>query len=493
MEELKKAYADIIFETTKEAALKIMVAENKANRYKKEMIEAKEEALNMLIRFKSMADSKFAEIEILSLCQRRKIVELEAQVHKSEAVVNGLSSELKEVKDELQKLNEGKGDLQKKKHTRVQSLDKIIANRYAASNEDVSLDNQHVTSSSSLYYPCDSGCGPQTSLEGKDTTLHQLNMTCSSESGDALKKIACQTSSPNEKYSVDNYDLPSIIRRIKKPRLYRPGCTQRIHALERNQLIEKLSSSVHIANKSSRKKNKIGNTGQRKKNSSSSGGLLEKCHSFRVPCRKNGTRFRKPRTTLWTMKAPNETTPSNGERCGSPDKNITKSSEDPSVETEETNNRVLDFTPLLSFNTTNTDSELECAATGDEVLKVESDLRKQENQDAENLNMVEIPSTSSDTKDGDSSEMIAGDPAETVDDKFHKFTFRRKRKKISLSDLDKSTSLENNTLKKSACEMQRNDSGRPKSSLTVESCRDDRRLMLVARQLISLKDKKSWK
>ncbi|KAL5701989.1 hypothetical protein ACHQM5_027265 [Ranunculus cassubicifolius] len=116
----------------------------------------------------------------------------------------------------------------------------------------------------------------------------------------------------------------------------------------------------------------------------------------------------------------------NGERCGSPDKNITKSSEDPSVETEETNNRALDFTPLLSFNTTNTDSELECAATEDEVLKVESDLRKEENQDAENLNMVEIPSTSSDTKDGDSSEMIAGDLAETVDDKFqvihHRYT-----------------------------------------------------------------------
>ncbi|PIA40292.1 hypothetical protein AQUCO_02500170v1 [Aquilegia coerulea] len=58
MEALKKAYADIIFNTTKEATAKIMVVERRAYQYQKEMNEAKEEALNMLMRFKAMMDAK---------------------------------------------------------------------------------------------------------------------------------------------------------------------------------------------------------------------------------------------------------------------------------------------------------------------------------------------------------------------------------------------------------------------------------------------------
>lgn len=55
---LKKAYADIILNTAKEAAARIMVSERKAQRYQRELFAAKDESLRMLLRLKQMLDSK---------------------------------------------------------------------------------------------------------------------------------------------------------------------------------------------------------------------------------------------------------------------------------------------------------------------------------------------------------------------------------------------------------------------------------------------------
>ena len=55
---LKKAYADIILNTAKEAAARIMVSERKAIRYQRELFAAKEEALHMLLRLKQTLDAK---------------------------------------------------------------------------------------------------------------------------------------------------------------------------------------------------------------------------------------------------------------------------------------------------------------------------------------------------------------------------------------------------------------------------------------------------
>lgn len=55
---LKKAYADIILNTAKEAAARIMVSERKASRFQQELVSTKEEALQMLLRLKQMFDSK---------------------------------------------------------------------------------------------------------------------------------------------------------------------------------------------------------------------------------------------------------------------------------------------------------------------------------------------------------------------------------------------------------------------------------------------------
>ncbi|KAJ0723349.1 hypothetical protein HanPI659440_Chr08g0306921 [Helianthus annuus] len=55
---LKKAYADIILNTEKEAAKRIMVSERKAVRLEYELKIAKEDAVQMLMRVKQMMDCK---------------------------------------------------------------------------------------------------------------------------------------------------------------------------------------------------------------------------------------------------------------------------------------------------------------------------------------------------------------------------------------------------------------------------------------------------
>ncbi|KAJ0804320.1 hypothetical protein HanPI659440_Chr02g0036661 [Helianthus annuus] len=55
---LKKAYADIILNTEKEAAKRIMVSERKAVWLEYELKVAKEDAVQMLMRVKQMMDCK---------------------------------------------------------------------------------------------------------------------------------------------------------------------------------------------------------------------------------------------------------------------------------------------------------------------------------------------------------------------------------------------------------------------------------------------------
>lgn len=55
---LKKAYADVILNTVKEAAGRVMVAERRALMFQQELASSKEEALHMLMRLKQMMDAK---------------------------------------------------------------------------------------------------------------------------------------------------------------------------------------------------------------------------------------------------------------------------------------------------------------------------------------------------------------------------------------------------------------------------------------------------
>lgn len=55
---LKKAYADIILNTAKEAAARVMISERKALRCEMDLNRTKDEALRLLVRLKQMIDSK---------------------------------------------------------------------------------------------------------------------------------------------------------------------------------------------------------------------------------------------------------------------------------------------------------------------------------------------------------------------------------------------------------------------------------------------------
>lgn len=61
---LKKAYAEIILNTAKEAAARVVVAERKALRYQRELFSTKDEAFRMLLRLKHMLDSKVTSLHI---------------------------------------------------------------------------------------------------------------------------------------------------------------------------------------------------------------------------------------------------------------------------------------------------------------------------------------------------------------------------------------------------------------------------------------------
>lgn len=58
MAALKRAYAEIILNTAKEAAARILVSERKAVSLQQDLHNSKEEALRMLLRMKQMMESK---------------------------------------------------------------------------------------------------------------------------------------------------------------------------------------------------------------------------------------------------------------------------------------------------------------------------------------------------------------------------------------------------------------------------------------------------
>lgn len=58
VEALKKAYADVILNTAKEAAARVMASERRALRFQHELESTKDEAIRMLLRLKQMLDAK---------------------------------------------------------------------------------------------------------------------------------------------------------------------------------------------------------------------------------------------------------------------------------------------------------------------------------------------------------------------------------------------------------------------------------------------------
>ncbi|XP_039005215.1 uncharacterized protein LOC120132540 [Hibiscus syriacus] len=131
----------------------------------------------------------------------------------------------------------------------------------------------------------------------------------------------------------------------------------------------------------------------------------------------------------------------------------------------------------------------------DKLLTDEKELSSPESGSAQNLGVasckldVEMVDVSAVNLDVKAPEVTEGSSPQPVNNKFLMYTFKRKRKKDSLSSPDRDCSLDKDTSKR---KMEDKQNGSIDSTLTAESSRDSRRLAQVARQIISLSEKK-WR
>ncbi|GER38531.1 S-adenosyl-L-methionine-dependentmethyltransferases superfamily protein [Striga asiatica] len=186
--ELKKAYADVIFNMSKEAAMRVMSSEKRAARYQHELKVGKEEALRMLMRLKQMMDFKTSQAEAASFNQQKKIEVLEAQLEEAEDIVNDLRHELEKAQCELEQLRQD------------------------------NLQNSNPPTNNGIYlYESGKKIPPNSQEKIYDGTM--MN---------PIERNLCSY--------IRNRDLPSVTVRHIEQGLYRSECAQRIRACEKNLL-----------------------------------------------------------------------------------------------------------------------------------------------------------------------------------------------------------------------------------------------------------------
>ncbi|GAU38374.1 hypothetical protein TSUD_209530 [Trifolium subterraneum] len=225
---LKKAYADIILNTAKEAAARIMASERKSMLLQQELAATKDEALRMLLRLKQMFDSKVKESELTFLSQQKKIDVLEAQLQEAEEIVRDLRAELRETQSELENVT---------KHQMNPLVEQNMKDGVAA-NENVMPENR--------LDPYDGSVHSAPNLQFESISISDTR--CPSVSGtDNGSKLCVSCDHANSCY-IHNPDFASIVIRRKGPELYRNGCTQRIRALERSLFDGNVSVSENVDN-----------------------------------------------------------------------------------------------------------------------------------------------------------------------------------------------------------------------------------------------------
>lgn len=536
MEALKKAYADIILNTAKESAARIMESERKALCFQQDLCSVKDEALRMLVRMKQMLDSKITEAEITSLNQQRRIQELEAQLQEAEGTITDLRIELKKVQEEFEKA----------KNNQMQPLKQQSERENSPSHGSTRNENSLNACRPLLLSPSDIGAEVLTSSALRNATL--LN-----------DKFCIPTSDSRleEDTSNNTPDISSIIMRSKEPELYRNGFTQRIRAFGdvnnqnsamKNESIirsnEKGEGTFPALSPKDQSNNldsncedqpaKVINRLHRRKTPHGKGSVTSqkshpillkndsinsKIQSYKVDgdveyaesletqkiyiddeekvphssrCYKDqtvqkflkGCRKRKMHrrnavvTSGWSPPDQlNKLSQSSSflSRCktSTSDKNNAKSGEDKIKLLSHLASEMSSVIPDYEENTLHTEEE-NFSIAGSKL----------------NAEMIDVPITDSDPKDADASEATNACSTKADKDRLLKYTFQRKRKKEPLSSPDVNTSLEKNSNKRRAGEKQLSDAEPTKPSLINESTRDSRRLAQVARQLISLSGKR---
>ncbi|XP_058228228.1 uncharacterized protein LOC131336414 [Rhododendron vialii] len=573
---LKRAYADIILNTAKEAAARIMVSERKAVRFQHELGVAKEQGLQMLLRLKQMLDTKVSEAEmtymsqqkkikelegqvqnaeetisvaaVRSLSQQRKIEELEAQLHEAEDIVKDLREELRDMQAELERVRKNKlqhsGDRDTDPQAQTSHVDNGFHNSQSVvfsppasrlecfstmdmKNSDVnqrdavykcyngneyvgnsyvgkpdfpfiSEENRQDISQPIVFHPPEPRLESFTASDLKSSAFNQRNEAYNCHKESDSRMVNAPFSKP---------DLPSIVLRSKEPELYRNRRTQRIRAFEEKLMAGELSFSNTVDDAtyetSGREDGEIEGICKTPTYKADNMRTTEKKgvqHLLRVSRRKR-RRF----TTCKKNKTPSSRYLSNRvvKRDQSSDING-QSGGDPSY-----------LAPVLSTNNTDngillkctkvTESDTEFVKTGSGQNTTNKDrtsmdkllLTELVSGSAENLGVPifrrdvekeDAPVVNSETKTYATPDGI---PNQSVPDRIIKYTFQRKRKKESLSSPDENANAEGSILKKKTAE--NGPVQMEKVSSITESSRDSRRVAQVARQLISLSEKKWWK
>ncbi|KAL3526471.1 hypothetical protein ACH5RR_011127 [Cinchona calisaya] len=208
---LKKAYAEMLLNTAKEAAARVMAAERKAKKFEHDLLSTKDEAIRMLIRFKQMIQAKDEEAEVASLNQQSRIQELELQLDEAEGLILDLRAKLDEVQEELD-----------------DTRSKIVQS---------SRPNEMVDTPSSLQ-PFFS------ELESKSGTSEVLTSSWNPSGNDhPCQSPVKETAISNSEFDnglVDNPVVAYIVLEKKDSVLFRDGCTQRICAIDKGLVGEKM-------------------------------------------------------------------------------------------------------------------------------------------------------------------------------------------------------------------------------------------------------------
>ncbi|CAH2067311.1 unnamed protein product, partial [Thlaspi arvense] len=220
---LKRAYADTILNTTKEAAARVLFSEKKARRYQQELMTVRDEALNTLVRLKQMYDSKVKETEMISLKQQQKVEELEAQLGEAEDIVGELRMELRELRDELKKLTNGQTHLQSDVEEgicwKTSGAAVSVVPEVSSSHERSGDVGSCIPAEQSVSFVANGI---------KNASLTRVNSIKRCSSKDNMDRC--------------HYTLPSILTKRREAE----GRTQMIHAVDRCVANGVLSSSVEV-------------------------------------------------------------------------------------------------------------------------------------------------------------------------------------------------------------------------------------------------------
>ncbi|KAG6474697.1 hypothetical protein ZIOFF_068635 [Zingiber officinale] len=107
---LKRAYADVILNTTKESAVRILAAERRTLQWEQSSSFVKEDSFALILRLKALMDTRIKETESVNLSQATRIRELEVQLREANHKIRRLNSKLQKDSSELENQKSDKSE-----------------------------------------------------------------------------------------------------------------------------------------------------------------------------------------------------------------------------------------------------------------------------------------------------------------------------------------------------------------------------------------------